>query len=149
MANVKLTDTVDVSMTRITLERLRKWATINIGSFLADSMEIERTVIPGIEGMVYNMKAEVLASKLADDKYAAHFYWKEPSTWFQHWKQDHAPKWLTERYPVEYTNKKATKTVHFKRYETYPQANITVPKDQRTIEMLGYERPLLDIVEEY
>lgn len=146
---MNLTDTTEVSISHITLERLHKWASINIGSFVADSIAFEQAVLPRIEGMVYSMKAEVLASKLADDKYIAHFYYKTPATWFQHWKCDQAPTWLKNRYPVRYEHKKMTKTVHFKRYETYPTANVAVPKDRRTIELLGYKRPILDMVDEY
>lgn len=149
MASISMMDTAEVNMTRVTLERLRKYASKRVGASLADSMEIHRQVDIALEGLVYTLTASVLASKLADDKYTAHFYYKVPATWFQHLKKAHAPKWFKNRYPVRYEDKKATKTVHFKRYETYPKANLALPKDQRTIEMLGYERPLLDTVEEY
>lgn len=29
--------------------------------------------------------------------------WKYPSSWWQHLKRDHFPKWLLDRYPVQYT----------------------------------------------
>lgn len=29
--------------------------------------------------------------------------WKYPSSWWQHFKRDHFPKWLLDRYPVQYT----------------------------------------------
>lgn len=145
----KMTDTIMSSETRLTLERIKMYVAKNIGSSMADSMEVSKQVMMGVEGMVYQLRVDVLASKLADDKYKAHFYYKVPATWFQHLKKTHAPKWFNRRYPVQYTDKKMTKTVQFKRYETYPQANIAVPKDQRTIEMLGLTRPIRDVIEEY
>lgn len=138
-----------VTNTQITLEKLRMGASKVVGSSVVDSMRLSESIMPEIEGVVYNISLDLLASKLADDKYKAHFYYKVPATWFQHLKKSHAPKWFNRRYPVQYTDKKMTKTVHFKRYETYPQANIAVPKDQRTVGMLGLTRPIRDIIEEY
>lgn len=149
MANIKLTDTIEGSESRLILERLKMYVAKNVGSSLADSMELRKQIMMEVEGMVYSLEASVLASKIADDKYKAHFYYKVPATWFQHLKKTHAPRWFKQRYPIQYTDKKMTKTVHFKRYETYPQANIAIPKDQRTIEMLGLTRPIRDIIEEY
>lgn len=150
MAASKFIDpTAEVAVSKITLERLKKYVATHIGSSLADSIEVRKRVEAGLEGMVYELRASVLASKIADDKYTAYFYYKVPATWFQHWKKDHAPRWFKKRYPVKYEVKKAKKTVHFKRYETYPQANLAIPQGQRTVDILGYNRPLLDIVEEY
>lgn len=146
---ISLTDTVEMHETRVTLERLKMAASKVIGASTLESMEFRREVMPGIEGMVYTMTTDLLASKIADDKYKAHFYYKVPATWFQHFKQTHVPKWFNNRYPVKYEQKKATKTVHFKRYETYPEANIAIPKDQRTTEMLGLTRPIRDIIDEF
>ena len=35
-----------------------------------------------------------------------------PATWWDHWKQDHGPKWLVKRWPVEYKTITVTKEIH-------------------------------------
>lgn len=131
---------------RLTLEKIRKTASKLIGRSTIDDMQFKFFEVPGIEGWVYEISTQLLATKLADDTYTAYFYYKTPSTWFQMFKKSHYPKWLLNKYPVKYTNHKSRRTIKFTRYETYPMANIAVPKDQRTIELLGYERPINDVV---
>ena len=34
-----------------------------------------------------------------------------PTTWFEHWKRDHAPQWFLKRWPVKYSTTLVPKTV--------------------------------------
>jgi hypothetical protein len=67
-----------------------------------------------------------LAHKLHEDKEAVYWSKKFPATWWQMWKQDKAPKWFVRRYPVEYKTHTYKRTVTFKRYATYPMANMKI-----------------------
>ena len=138
-----------VGVTRTTLEKVRLCASKIIGRTTVDDFQYKIGEVPGIEGWVHEISTSLLASKIAEDRYKASFYYKTPSSWFQMFKIAHYPKWLLARHPAKYIHHKKYRTVKFTRYETYPMANMAVEKNQRTIDILGYERPIRDMVEEY
>lgn len=144
MAKTYLDETV--TMQRLTFERLKQSMSKTLGYTLLDDLNIRSYEDVGIHGMVIEFTAGVLAQRLADDKYTAHFRYKVPSSWWQHFKLEKAPKWFVGRYPVKYDTKHQTRTVKFTRYATYPMANIAIPKDQHTISMLGAQEVLKDTV---
>lgn len=75
----------------------------------------------------YELRAYVLEDHLVNARQQASMTF--PSSWWQHWKQDHQAawygRWLVRRWPV----KSATyvTTVVFDRYATYPAATINPP----------------------
>lgn len=146
MASVLISDH-NVAVHRLTLEKIRKVASKVVGSTAVESMEYRVGEYPGIDGWVHEISVQLLATKLVDDKYTCYFYYKTPSSWFQMFKKARYPEWLLNRFPVKYTSHKNKRRVVFTRYETYPMANVAVPRDQKTVELLGIERPINDIVE--
>jgi len=51
------------------------------------------------------MLARMTAYVYAEDLGTYMREYSYPSNWFEHLKQDHFPKWFTDRYPVKYTTK--------------------------------------------
>jgi len=47
--------------------------------------------------------ARVTAYIYAEDLGVYNHEWTYPTTWWDHFKRDHMPKWFVERYPVQYT----------------------------------------------
>lgn len=115
-------------MDPVILERLRvknaKTAE-RLGSYSREQMKLDARSpsMTGIDQMVYELTTEVLASKKVTDRRTFHF--KQPATWWQHWKQDCAPQWFRKRWPVRYSTEKIV--VDFTSYDTYPRADITLP----------------------
>ena len=82
---------------------------------------------------------------IAEDRYKCYFY--TPSTWWQHWKQDNAPAWFRNRYPV--VKKRHIRTIRFTRYATYPLANVAIERDTHLfITTLGGKEVIRDEVRE-
>lgn len=50
------------------------------------------------------------------------FTFRQPKTWWQHFKQEHFPAWLLRRFPVEYSFQTEKKTVEFDRTFVFPNA---------------------------
>lgn len=64
----------------------------------------------------------------------------QPATWWQHWKQDHAPQWWLRRWPVRETATEHTLvvTVNLRRFHVYPDAP-AIPHDGYTIAIPNHE----------
>jgi len=95
--------------------------------FVADRASLE--VEPAFEDMVrdelcYRLRSYVLADHLAADEYKTTVE-RTPTSWWQHLKRDHAPRWLKRRWPVR--AERLTVTVKVDRYLTYPDAAIRTP----------------------
>ena len=50
------------------------------------------------------------------------FVFKQPATWWQHFKQDNLPAWLLLKFPVQYSLHGEKKTVEFDRAFIFPEA---------------------------
>lgn len=122
-------------------------ATTVLGRTMLESIRFSVENHPALDGLVYNLEAEVLSDKIAEDSYTAYFYWKEPATWFQHLKQEHGPAWFLRRFPVRLVHKKAKRTIGFTRWAQYPKANVAIDKKSHVfLETLGGLETLRDEV---
>lgn len=138
----------DMSTQRVTFERLRQTLQVRIGATTAQTAELREWYDHALNCMVIEFSADVLAQKIAEDIYKTSFSYKVPNSWWQHFKQDKAPRWFTKRYPVRYDTKHQTRTVRFKRYATYPMSNIALPTHQREVSFafLGKPEVIKDVV---
>ena len=50
------------------------------------------------------------------------FSFKQPATWWQHFKQTNFPAWLLRKFPVQYSFQTEKKTVEFDRTFVFPEA---------------------------
>ena len=57
---------------------------------------------------------------------------KFPANWWQHWKEDHAPKWFLRRWPVNYMERK----VHFR--TIWPYNEMKFPRRMGSMVVLSY-----------
>lgn len=76
-----------------------------------------------LDDLVMKMTTRVLTQTLEDKETTVSF--SAPSTWWQHWKQDHAPAWFTRRWPVRLTT--VRETVKYEVCAMYPKANMLLP----------------------
>lgn len=102
---------------------------LDLGEFSTKSLELRRWEDPGIMGMVYDLRIAVLAHKFVTAHQEASTTVAVPKTWWQHLKQDHAPKWFKTRYPVQKRNIRVELEVTFERYSTFPMADIPMPEN--------------------
>ena len=90
-------------------------------------LQIEQFQSEMLRGMVYRIKTYILAEEIDNRKKDVRFKYSVPSNWWQHFKRDIFPQWLLRRYPVVYVEYYKIKTVTFRKYATYPKANILFP----------------------
>lgn len=129
-------------------ELLRKGAAFNLGPTSAQTIKIQKSEYPGIAEKIINVTFEVLADKIHEDSEKVSFTWKTPKTVWQMFKERHMPEWFKNRFPVHYDENLHTKTVTFKRYATYPKANVKIEKPSKIFtENLGGLEVIDDIVE--
>jgi hypothetical protein len=57
--------------------------------------------------------------------------YKVPENWFEHLKEDHAPWWVVDRWPVRYTTVKKLKRIDLKQHILYP--SIPEPSGKPTV----------------
>lgn len=76
-----------------------------------------------LDDVILKLTTRVLTQTLEDKEAVVSF--SAPSTWWQHWKQDHAPAWLTRRWPVQLTT--VRKTVEYEVCAMYPKADMLLP----------------------
>lgn len=77
---------------------------------------------------ILTVRYNILANKIAEDKYPVTFEYQIPASWWQHFKLEKMPKFFTNRWSVKYTHKIITKEVKFSRMATYPMAKVDVPE---------------------
>lgn len=112
--------------TEVALESLKVGVRQSIGSYVAESLELTSGRDLILDRIKVQLTAKVLASQVVRDN---HVYEIEtPATWWQHLKHAHGPEWFKRRYPVRY--EKTRLVADFKRYATYPKANLALPPDQ-------------------
>ena len=99
-------------------------------------LEFESVIEPMLRGMIYRIKTYVLAEEIDNRKKDVKFTYTIPASWWHHFKKSHFPKWLLKRFPVKYIEYYKTKTVTFRKYATYPRANILFP--DRVGELIKY-----------
>lgn len=124
----QLADTVVA--TEVVLTKLRKRMGMLLGSTSLESMDFRVSEPVELFGQkLYEAAFDVLSDKIAEDTYTTRFTWKTPKTAWQMLKKQHAPKWFTRRYPVQYEHHTYKRLVKFTRFAEYPKANIAIPKD--------------------
>lgn len=128
-------------MHKRTLQLRKLGSTTRLGATVLESINIQQMQDVAYRDMLLSLEAQVLSDKIADDKYTAYFYWKEPLNWFEHWKKDHAPRWMKQRWPVQHKERKAKRVVKFTRWAQYPKANVALQRDKRFYEVTlgGFE----------
>jgi hypothetical protein len=121
----------------LTLERLRFGLQEHVGAEMLHSMQIEAVEEKVWGGMIYRLKASVLAEKLPSEKFerSETFTLDFPASSWQHFKQEHSEswwlRWLVQRRPVRLQGleQTATLTVDLERYRTFPLCNYVFPKE--------------------
>jgi len=116
------------------LERL-KFASAQAvdGEFFRDSLAFGASEDRLFGNMLFRLRAEVLADKVASGTEVASI--SVPATWWDHFKQDVAlrkwplPAWLRQKITVSIRMTRHTADVDFTRYRTYPECNILFPKE--------------------
>ena len=80
--------------------------------------------------LAHRLEAYVLSNQTVGDTKTVSKTVKVPNTWWQMLKQDYAPAWFVRRFPVIEAEIPVEVTVRFERYETYPEANIALPRER-------------------
>lgn len=84
-------------------------------------------------GRLHHFVTGILERKIVEDSYPVYFEYKVPSSWWQMFKRDKAPKWFKSRYPVQTVSRRVKRTVNITRKATYPMADIVVPKNMNQV----------------
>ena len=86
-----------------------------------------------LKDMVIRIKTCVLAEEIDNHSKVITIKLSFPvyQSWWQHFKGEVFPVWLRNRFPPQfnYVTKKGSKKVTFRRYATYPKANILFPNN--------------------
>lgn len=131
---------------QIQLENLRVHDTKVLGTYSSGALRVSahdrfvsgQTRMLAVEFMTY-----VLARKMVGDKQELKV--RYPATWWQHLKMSHAPEWVKRRWPVRWTEHRASVT--FTRYDTYPSADVPLPAEfgaPVTWDTIAFDGPLLN-----
>lgn len=88
------------------------------------------------DGLVVRLRAEVLGETVRRNEHVVRTW--HPASWWQHWKQEHAPKWWLRRWPVRQV---PTETVvRFSEIATFPYSKIKTPENMRGPVVVPYYR---------
>ncbi|KKM87792.1 hypothetical protein LCGC14_1265360 [marine sediment metagenome] len=125
---MKLGDIESVELTKLPIsisEILDEYVLVKHG------LEIESFIEPMFRGMVYRIKTFVLAEEIDCRSKVVSIDTVHPvfkSLW-QHFKSKVFPTWLLKHFPPQYNWVTVTgkKKVTFRKYATYPKANILFP----------------------
>lgn len=122
---------------------------------LMASAEFERVQDQLIDELQYRLTATVLEEKLVEKEHSAEVTahavavaiaeatTEYPSSWWQHFKQDHFPGWMKRRWPVKthqlraYRRETATNSntetvsITFRQYAQFPAAQVRTPRNFR------------------
>lgn len=118
------------------------WVKDRLGAFATDRLEYREMERIEFGDKLRELTTQILERKIVEDDYPVTFSYKVPSSWWQHFKRDKAPKWYTERYPVKYDNRRIKRTVKITRKATYPMADIVVPKNMGQVVIRDVVSPL-------
>lgn len=147
MPNLSFDPNETVTVTRKYFELLRVGASKSIGRTTIESMQLKTYEVSWLDGLVLDITADLLADRLAEDRYKRQVIFKYPASWLQHLKEQKAPEWFKRKYPVKYQTVTKTVNVQFKRYATYPKANLSIDKSRSVfIDTLGGLETIRDVV---
>jgi len=94
-------------------------------------IQVERILDPVIRGMMFQIRTYILAEEIDNRSKDVSITSVFPvyRSWWQHFKGEVFPDWLRKRFPPQfnYVVKTGTKTVKFRKYATYPKANVLFP----------------------
>ncbi len=102
---------------------------------MAQNLNLESWRDEMLGGVVYRLKAKLLAEELVTDRKNFRFTFSHsvevPDGWWQAYKQEHYPNWLKKIYPVRTKtiteSFTAKRSVDFTKYATYPKAMVKYP----------------------
>ncbi len=120
-------DTTKVQTEEVTLEFMRRYvATVIPDSHMMNVERIRLEMQPMLERMANQLVLceDLPIEPLKEFEATAHFY--HPSSWWQHFKKDIAPKWFIERFPIKDT--RHTRKVTVKMAAAYPRLPVAFPK---------------------
>jgi hypothetical protein len=144
---MSLSDHLIPEVQRILLDRVRVATRRSLSPSVAESVELRTWQDDLFGGMVYEIRAHVLAEKLPPEQVTKSttiedtqvVNYPTPATWWDHWKVDHADRWwagwFARRFPpaiearaktVEF-KRDVTLTVDLQRYRSYPEATFVPP----------------------
>lgn len=132
---------LELQREEIILEKRRYAAQLvadRFGALSASSLRYAEQQNYDLDCLIKQISIEVLTRKLVDKTYEAVKTISFPSSWWEHLKRDHAPKWFLKFYPVKEYDEKVKLSVEFERYATYPEADIELPSKFGT--MYLYEK---------
>ena len=107
------------------VDRILKEAHVRVGcaiplEYITHNEVVDR-VYPAMEDMLIQLQTSVYQEDLSS---VETLVVRTPKTWFDHFKQDHFPKWLLEKYPVKYNTETKTIDLTFSvRYPDFHPAN--------------------------
>ena len=99
-------------------------------SFLSD-IKYSTSIDNEIKGIILRLEKDILSDKVVTEVKTFNY----PDTWWDHFKLDHFPLWLYEKYPAKFKVKKIT----FKRTTTYPKLALAMRDDERFKEFYVWE----------
>ena len=99
-------------------------------SFLED-IKYSTFIDHELEGVILRLEKDILSDKLETNVQ----YYRSPSTWWDHFKQDHFPLWLYEKFPPKFKVKQIT----FERKATFPKLALMMGDDERFKEFYVWE----------
>lgn len=115
--------------------RTLEWALFGVSRLV--NVRVRTTLLPEEDPLLYDeallvdevrrvrveLETHVLREHIADEVF--HSTVEVPATWWDHWKDDHAPAWLIRRHPVRLRS--IPVDVQVQRFLNYPEATITAP----------------------
>lgn len=90
-----------------TLEIIKEKVVAHIPKDMIASCEVSIEDHPMIGSIAVQLTRKVAGQKLDTISYAI------PKSWWQHFKQDHFPKWLRKKFPVQYHKRSWDVTAYY------------------------------------
>lgn len=110
----------NVNRNRLKLEPLELYCRQSLSkSFLVNP---ELIIDEVIDRIIFTMRQELIYTISNADTKAIVFETKNPSSWWQHLKRDHFPKWFVKKFPIQYVTITHNYTVEVK--QILPEAPI-------------------------
>ena len=109
-------------------------------------LKIERIIEPAYIASIIRIKTYILAEEIDNRSKVVEFKASFPvyQSWWQHFKGEKFPEWLKRKFPPKfnYPTQTKRKKVTFRKYATYPQANILFP--DKVGNLIRYKSTLLE-----
>ena len=129
-----------IRMENLKVREVQVLGAYSTGMFRASAYD--QFVTGQVKQMAVEFQTSLLARHQVGDK--QELVVRCPTSWWQHWKADKAPKWFLKRWPVRWhTHRQA---VSFTRYDTYPRADVPIPAEfGRAVayDTIAWEMPLV------